>query len=256
MITRNDVIWRTTHVWPPYSVPYSMEAVHYPDGYRADCSGYTSMCWMSGPQGGSTVTLVEDGLIYAINENDLLPGDAVGQCGPGTWGAYGHIQLFEGWDGSGYWVWEQTGGGWGPHHNFYEGKPSWHGYQAWRYVHIEGDGMSEREAQLAASYATTGSDQNGPVQAPEAWSIINYSTKAIEQRLTDKLAELGATMDSQTRRVRRIERLIERLLDRADGDYEGEHEQDDDHHHPHPHPGPRRHDVSTPTGEPPADVTP
>lgn len=235
MSTRNDVLWNTTHIWAPGTVPYSQSAIHYPDGYRQDCSGYVSLCWQSGPQGGSTVTLVEDGTMYAIAEDQLLPGDAVGYCGPGTWGDYGHIQTFEGWDGDGYWVWEQTGGGWGPHHNFYSGRPSWYGYSGWRFVNIQGDeedGMSQREAELAATWTTTGSDVSGWASGyPEADSVKTYANRQVEERLTAKLSDVSTmaydanvSLRDVIAALRRIER---RLRDLEDRDHHGHHRRED-----------------------------
>lgn len=202
-IARSDVMWRTNHIWAEGSVPYSMSGYHSPDGYRTDCSGYTSMCWNSGTPGGSTVTLVSDGLIYEVRENDLIAGDAVGHCGPNTGGAYGHIQLWEGWDpaGDGHWVWEQAGGTWGPQRNFYAGPPSWYGYRGWRYVNIQEDGMSERDAQLSASWTTTGSDSTGWVEGPEAWSIRNYANRQVEERITALLNDITNKLNALTQRV-------------------------------------------------------
>lgn len=221
-ITRDDVIWRTNHVWAEGSVPYSMSDVHYPDGYRADCSGYVSMCWMVPPAGGSTVTLVDDGTMYEIPWDQLKPGDAVGNCGPGTGGAYGHIQLFECWDpGGGYWVWEQSGGGWGPDRNYYRDFPS--GYRAWRFVGIidEEQGMSEREAQLSASWTTTGSDVNGWAGGyPEADSVKNYANRQVEERLTAKLSDINSRLEAMGKRM---DDLVEALrYHRGDDDDQGE----------------------------------
>jgi hypothetical protein len=200
-ITREDSAWRTTHIWTPGTVPYSQSGAHQPDGYRPDCSGYTSMCWAApAPAGGSTVTLVDDGSIYQIAESDLKRGDAVGDCGPGTGGDYGHIQWFDGWDGDGYWVWEQTGGGWGPHHNYYRGTPASNGYQAYRSTNIiEGTetGMGERDAQLAASWSTTGSDKSGWAGGfDEADDVARHANRQMEGRLNtmiQRATELSAS---------------------------------------------------------------
>lgn len=196
-------MWRANHIWLENSVYYSQSVTHWPDGYRQDCSGYVSLCWATSPPGGSTVTLVTDGTMYEINQEELQPGDAIGHCGPGTSGDYGHIQLWEGWDGDGYWVWEQAGGGNGPDHNFYYGSPWWNGYAAYRFIGIEEDGMAERDAELAASWATTGSDVSGWVDCPEAWSIINYSNRSVEERLAAKLDSLAVALDSVSARSTR-----------------------------------------------------
>jgi hypothetical protein len=122
-ITRSDVLRRAHTLWSAGSVPYSQIVLHWPDGYRADCSGYVAMCWaapLNGHWGGpNTVTLVTGGLMREINPNDLKPGDAVGRCGPGTDGDAGHIRLFTAWlntdpNDSHYYCLEQTGGGNGP----------------------------------------------------------------------------------------------------------------------------------------------
>lgn len=121
-ITRSEVLRRARAVWPYGSVPYSMEALHSPDGYRQDCSGYVSMCWAlpttaAGSWGGyNTATLVTSGTMFEIPTADLKPGDAVGLCGPGTEGPTGHVQLFTGWSSTAgrYFCLEQVGGASGP----------------------------------------------------------------------------------------------------------------------------------------------
>jgi len=193
MITREDILWRTNHVWAEGSVPYSQSAVHQPDGYRQDCSGYVSLCWDSGPQGGNTVTMVGP-VMHEISPVDLAPGDAIGRCGPGTEGDNGHIQLFEGWAGDGaLYIWEQAGGTWGPQRRWLSAIP-W-GYKPYRFNEVGAEGMSEREAQLAATWTTSGSDQNGyPSGFPEADSVKNYSNRFIEERMNTRMDQLAASV--------------------------------------------------------------
>ncbi|WP_296137459.1 hypothetical protein [uncultured Tessaracoccus sp.] len=83
--------------WVDQGVPYSMEAYH-PDpqgrNYRTDCSGFVSMAFHL-PDSLSTVTLPEH--FTPIDKGDLRPGDIIGNLGPGSAGAAGHVVIFDGW---------------------------------------------------------------------------------------------------------------------------------------------------------------
>lgn len=103
MITRAEILRRSVELWPKLSITYSQSVLRSnTEGvkYRTDCSGYLSLCWGIAPNGpgcwggGSTVTLVTHGYMYEIPWSDLLPGDAIGECGPNTGGAGGHIMLW------------------------------------------------------------------------------------------------------------------------------------------------------------------
>jgi hypothetical protein len=150
-ITRSEALRRANSVWPMGGVPYSQSTIHQPDGYRADCSGYVSMCWAiplnaPGSWGGmNTVSLVTDGWMHEINPNDLRPGDAIGRCGPGTAGDDGHVQLFTRWlntdpNDSRYYCLEQTGGTRGPHETLHNWPA---GYRAYRYRDISDSAQPE-----------------------------------------------------------------------------------------------------------------
>lgn len=106
-----------TGLWPYASVPYSMNSTNTPTGHRADCSGFVSMCWDLPTPGEDTVSFVAEGHMVEIDRADLQPGDAIGMCGPNSYGANGHIQLVEAYDPSSGLVtyWEQNGGESGPH---------------------------------------------------------------------------------------------------------------------------------------------
>lgn len=67
-------------------VPYSQSATH--EGYRTDCSGFTSMCWALGKPGLSTKTLYK--VCSGVPTNSVLPGDAF--CYPGH-----HVFIFVAW---------------------------------------------------------------------------------------------------------------------------------------------------------------
>lgn len=121
-----EVVTRATTGWPFESVPYSQSSTYNPgppyiNGYRADCSGFASMAANVPTPGPNTVGFVTNGWISRINWSDLLPGDFVGHCGPGTGGDAGHIMVVTEVDhpGGTYTVWEQNGVGLGPHENTY-----------------------------------------------------------------------------------------------------------------------------------------
>lgn len=105
-----------TGLWPYQGIPYSMSSTATPTGHRADCSGFVSMCWAMPTPGEDTQSFVAEGHMVEIPIADLQPGDAIGDCGYGSLGANGHIQLVESYDPyTGLCTyWEQNGGQSGP----------------------------------------------------------------------------------------------------------------------------------------------
>lgn len=163
MVSQATSLHRTFTVWEPGSVPYSQNAIHYPDGYRTDCSGYVSMCWAipldeywGGP---STVSLVSDGWMHEISWAELGPADAVGLCGPNTAGNAGHIQFVESYNpatGSAV-IWEQAGGTWGPLRRSVKRITA--GYKPYRFAHMEeGSDMTPEQAAQLANVAKQAND--------------------------------------------------------------------------------------------------
>lgn len=95
-VSRNEVLDRARY-WSNKKVPYSMGAyTNDPNGksYRTDCSGLVSMA-LHLDKSYSTVTLPE--VVRPIPKHELKPGDIVGNLGPGTGGAGGHVMVFNGW---------------------------------------------------------------------------------------------------------------------------------------------------------------
>lgn len=93
---RQEVLDRG-QTWVDRNVPYSMEDyTNGPDGrqYRTDCSGFVSMAYGLDTS-YSTVTLTEH--FTEIPKDDLQPGDIIGNLGPGSGGAAGHVVIFTGW---------------------------------------------------------------------------------------------------------------------------------------------------------------
>lgn len=142
-----------TGLWPYQGIPYSMSSTNTPTGHRADCSGFVSMCWNMPTPGEDTQSFVAEGHMVEIDRWDLQPGDAIGECGWGTLGANGHIQLVESYDPySGLCTyWEQNGGQSGPSRrvNYYINS----GYQAYRFTgtvagNDEGEDMTPEEHDL------------------------------------------------------------------------------------------------------------
>lgn len=109
---RQEVLDRG-QTWVDRNVPYSMEAyTNGPDGrqYRTDCSGFVSMAYGLDTS-YSTVTLTEH--FTEIPKDDLQPGDIIGNLGPGSGGAAGHVVIFTGWTDdskTSFTVIEQAGG--------------------------------------------------------------------------------------------------------------------------------------------------
>jgi hypothetical protein len=129
MITRDEVVARS-YQWPERSIAYSMIGLY--GGYRRDCSGYISYCLGLPAPGYSTVNLPD--VCTAIAAGDMRPGDLIGNLGPGTGGANGHVQLFLGWTATGPTIAEQAGGMLGPwHHDIKRITP---GYGCWRFNNI------------------------------------------------------------------------------------------------------------------------
>jgi hypothetical protein len=134
-----------TGLWPYQGIPYSMSSTNTPTGHRADCSGFVSMCWDMPVAGEDTQSFVAEGWMVEIPREQLQPGDAIGECGWGTLGANGHIQLVESYDP---WTglctyWEQNGGQSGPsrRHNYYINS----GYQAYRFTGTVAGNIEEEE---------------------------------------------------------------------------------------------------------------
>jgi len=144
-IERSEVMHRAATIWPLYGVQYSQGALR--NGWRTDCSGYVSMCLDLtgvGWGGANTVTFVTGGYAHEITQAELLAGDMIGHCGPGTEGDGGHIVLFDRWQDSthaAYWAYEMTGG-WGPKHRIiqypYDGVGG--DWKPYRYAAIDGGG--------------------------------------------------------------------------------------------------------------------
>ena len=82
---RLRVLWRA-NTWVKDKIKYSQ--VEYHDGYRQDCSGYTSFAWGLSKSYNTTSIL---GQSYQISYDDLLPGDALNSQN-GT-----HIVIFIRW---------------------------------------------------------------------------------------------------------------------------------------------------------------
>lgn len=94
---RQQVLDRAQY-WVDQGLPYSMEGyAPGPDGhrFRTDCSGMVAMAYNLTDQSYSTVNLPER--FSPIAKDDLQPGDIIGNLGPGTGGAAGHVVVFDGW---------------------------------------------------------------------------------------------------------------------------------------------------------------
>ncbi|NLE97837.1 MAG: C40 family peptidase [Propionibacterium sp.] len=137
-ISRAEVISRARD-WVNRRVPYSMYAnTHDRNGrlYRTDCSGFVSMALhLSGSP--STVTLTSYG-VHWIPKSSMLPGDLIGNLGPGTGGAAGHVVIFNGWVDSSqtrFYALEQRGGA-GAVSSVHTWGASFWSHNAWRYNKI------------------------------------------------------------------------------------------------------------------------
>lgn len=203
MISRAEIIWRARNLWPLESVPYSQNTLSQ-NGYRQDCSGYVSMCWGLDPSafgwgGGTTVTLVTSRAMREIPRADCQPGDAVGRCGPGTGGDFGHIVLFEKWlnndpNDSRFWVLEQMGDAKGPISRYWNFDTLPAEWRAWRYTGLKGEAMGI-EGQQAKDLADAGfvarsvSNAEGGgvvglhVAAGEAWTHAKAADDQVRQDL-------------------------------------------------------------------------
>lgn len=110
-ISRAEIMERA-RIWVDRPRRYSQEEDDPVSGYRLDCSGYVSMAWRLDPPGETTVELPD--YCVRIDKDDLLPGDAVMNGGPGTDGNAGHVMLFDGWVDAGrtaLWTCEQISTG-------------------------------------------------------------------------------------------------------------------------------------------------
>lgn len=85
--------------WVDRAVPYSTGAFF--EGYRTDCSGFLSMCWVLSnngvPTSPSTAGLDDPALVTPIAKEDLQPGDMILRPKDQLGAAYGHAVLFVAW---------------------------------------------------------------------------------------------------------------------------------------------------------------
>lgn len=131
---RQEVINRALN-WVNRRIPYSMNAwTSGPDGgsYRTDCSGMVAMAYRLNDQNYYTGNLTER--FYAINKNNLVRGDIIGNLGPGSAGANGHVVIFDGWVDSArtrFRTIEQAGGVGASRQTHTWGSSFWN-HQAWR----------------------------------------------------------------------------------------------------------------------------
>lgn len=141
MITRPEVLVRAATIWPLATVDYDSQKHHPGSGYRQDAAGFISMCWgiPLGPAGAPTIISLDTaGHLYEVPAMKLLPGDALGLCGPAA-GAQGHLVLFESWHQGDpttntMTVWSHEAGAKGPRRLL----RSWpgHPWRAYRYSRI------------------------------------------------------------------------------------------------------------------------
>lgn len=111
MISRAEILARA-RLWVDLPRRYSQEENDPVSGYRLDCSGFVSMAWRLAAPGETTVELPD--YCVLIGKDDLLPGDAVMNGGPGTDGNAGHVMLFDAWADAGrtgLWAYEQIATG-------------------------------------------------------------------------------------------------------------------------------------------------
>jgi len=88
---RRDAIERGFE-WYDDHVPYSQTRSH--EGYRTDCSGFVSMCWMTGTS-YTTASFISGAASSSLaSYNSLQPADALVYRS----GSHGHIVLFLGWN--------------------------------------------------------------------------------------------------------------------------------------------------------------
>jgi NlpC/P60 family len=109
-ISRAKII-ANAKTWHPHTaqrVPYSQARTH--NGYRTDCSGYTSMALQLGKPGLNTVGLAASSVSTRIKMSQLKQGDLVIDA-TGTSNTR-HVVIFEKWANSkhtSYWEYEQRG---------------------------------------------------------------------------------------------------------------------------------------------------
>jgi len=103
-ITRQEVRDRT-QAWVNAQVPYNQGA--YPDGFRADCSGFVSYGWNLRDNAGNTRSLTTwtlPNVSYRISKDELQTGDILLNTSS-------HVLFFDQWANSQhteYWAYEMT----------------------------------------------------------------------------------------------------------------------------------------------------
>lgn len=95
-VSRTTIVARGRS-WVDRAVPYSQKATF--EGYRTDCSGFLSMCWVLSRNGSplSLSTAELDSVASRIAQDDLQPGDMILRPKDQPGAAYGHAVLFVAW---------------------------------------------------------------------------------------------------------------------------------------------------------------
>lgn len=90
--------------WVDLRVPYGQSLFF--EGYRQDCSGFVSMCWVLSrngtPYSPSTADLDAPTLVEPITKEALQPGDMILRPKDAPGAPYGHAVLFVGWADPGH----------------------------------------------------------------------------------------------------------------------------------------------------------
>ncbi|WP_344870291.1 hypothetical protein [Allokutzneria multivorans] len=136
--------WLTANGGRP--IPYSMSK--YYQGWRTDCSGYSSMVWNVRTASGAAVNHNTDSMlrggygtpgavVKAISWDQIRQGDAIGKLGAGSLGSAGHVMIFDKWANAAktsYWVYEQASSSGGTAHRTHA--KSYNGYKPYAYTNF------------------------------------------------------------------------------------------------------------------------
>ena len=184
-ITRQEVRDRT-QAWVNAQVPYNQGA--YPDGFRADCSGFVSYGWNLRDNAGNTRSLTTwtlPNVSYRISKDELQTGDILLNTSS-------HVLFFDQWANSQhteYWAYEMT-----PPRAVYKKipYPYWSGYGTFEPYRYTGLASVDTDDNRTMSYGQTLNGTVNPANDRDTY----YFSGSTGNSVTIRMNKANSSLDS------------------------------------------------------------